>query len=70
MTIRIRTLTEAEIAKLPFPDTARAIGGVFELEYAPVDAAQVEALRAQYRIAIGESATDFKTPIIGDSDES
>lgn len=47
-----------------------SIGGVFELEYAPIESAQVEALRAQYRIAIDQSTNTFKTPIIGNSDES
>lgn len=47
-------LLEAEIAKLPFPDTARALGGLLVVD-SPVDQLKIEKFRAAWRKTVKEA---------------
>lgn len=61
--MRIKRLTEEEIAKLPFPDTARAIGGVFELSDNNISQEDVDKLRESFQ-SLSNTVKVFKTPIV------
>lgn len=67
MNFKIIPLTEAQIAKLPFPDVARAIGGLFVLEDQPLaNHLNVEEFRRLWNEQVSNHTTEFTVPIVGD----
>lgn len=47
--MKIQRLTEEEMAKLPFPDTARAIGGIFVQTGDDIPEDTIKKIRDQFR---------------------
>lgn len=69
MKARIIPLTEEQINKLPFPETARLLGGLLVLEDdALANHLNVLEFRRQWNEMIAGSKEEFKTPIIGDGE--
>lgn len=66
--MKIKKLTEEEIAKLPFPDTARALGGILYFD-SGLSQEDVDKLRKQFKESLANSTDVVRTPIIGDEDE-
>lgn len=66
----ILPLTEEQILKLPFPETARKLGGILTFEEAPLENhLNMEEFRRQWNEAI-KNTPAFRTPIIGNDNET
>jgi len=52
--IKIKSLTKEQINKLPFPKTARLLGGIITIASPEIDEEQLRKFRRQYRITIGK----------------
>lgn len=67
MKVVVKPLSEDEIKLLPFPDLARAIGGVLMIEDDSLaHHLNLEAFRKLWNDQVRDSSVPFKTPIIGD----
>ena len=64
MNFKLVKLTRKEIAKLPFPETARALGGILVPDVEPLDPKVVAKIRKQFKKAIREAYPKYRTPVI------
>ena len=60
--LKLIKLTEEEIAKLPFPETARKIGGIMDFVDIPVSEETMKIIRKQFRESM-HNADVFRAPI-------
>lgn len=65
--VKLKKLTEKEISKLPFPETARAIGGYLYFQDSNISESDIRKIRKQFRESIKNAV--WRTPIIGSKDE-
>ena len=49
MNIRLKKLTRKQMAKLPFPFTTKALGGILEVVPDEVDLKTIEKIRKEWR---------------------
>jgi len=63
--LKLIKLTEEEIEKLPFPETARAIGGILDIVDTPLSEELLKKVRQQWRESL-YNADCFRTPIVED----
>ncbi len=64
MKVKLIPMTEEQIATLPFPDTARAIGGVLVIEKDSLEHhLNLEEFRRQWNEMVSKEE-NFKTPIV------
>lgn len=52
--MKIIPLTEEEIAKLPFPESARLLGGLMTLNTPEIDPKEIEKFRRLFRISLSK----------------
>jgi len=63
--MKLVKLTEEEIKKLPYPDTARAIGGVLVPKYNNMSDADIAQFKKMWHEHTKQNnGKEFKTPII------
>lgn len=68
---RLIPLSEEQILKLPFPETARKVGGVIVFEDDSLEHhLNVEEFRRLWNESIKNSPTVFRTTIIGNENET
>lgn len=65
--LKLIKLTEEEIAKLPYPETARKIGGIMDFVDIPVSDELLKKIRKQFRESI-YNADSYRTPISKEDD--
>jgi hypothetical protein len=71
MELEIITLTEEQILELPFPETARQIGGIAVLkEDSLANHLNVEKFRQLWNEQVSKRERAFRAPIISNNDES
>lgn len=65
--LRLIKLTEEEIAELPYPETARKIGGILDIVDTPLSDELLKKIRKQFRESLS-NADEYRTPIIEDKE--
>ena len=63
MNFKLVKLTKKEIKALPFPETARLLGGILMPDPEPLDPEYVAKIRQQFKNAIRE-VHPYRTPVI------
>lgn len=62
MSIRVIKLSRKEMARLPFPFTAKRLGGLWVIQDDSIDQSQIDKIRKQFKESIKN--LEFKTPTI------
>lgn len=67
--IKIIPLTESEIARLPFPDTARKIGGIMVLDSEPYENHENAEKFIKEWEEVVSTAKEFRVPIFEEKED-